>query len=892
MSKDRNNKDGKNNQEDPRLEDESRIRADSRELLLAYLEQQETLKAKTKGDPQQEFPELVHELDTVLDRISRDLLTEGDSENEAPWTLSDFKILSKIGSGGMATVYEAEQLSLKRKVALKVLPPHLRYSKSAIKKFQREAEAGGRQSHPGIVSIYAVGKEDDIYYIAQELIEGGYTLADRMKALKTDRPPSQGYFRDVAEMVLQTAEALFHAHQSGVIHRDVKPSNILITPDNRVKVTDFGLARVEDALALSRTGEFAGTPYYMSPEQLSEKKVEIDHGTDIFSLGVTLYEMLTLKRPFEGETSHVIMKKILLQDPEDPCKVNPRVPRDLAVICLKALEKKRSTRYATMKAFAEDLKRFLTGDVIHAKPAGSLDKLAKRIKRNPALSAALGVAALGVLYTMISIPITMNRLGDERNKAVKAGNEAQRQARLANSRYQEIVRLKDAMVLAQLLDSAETLWPAVPQKIPDMESWLASADELLGRLDEHRATLAALETSLSAAPVDPRSGEIEEEVRTWHRMVLVELIRNLEAFGHEESGKRKEIRDRLQFAKTIYDRSIGNERLNWDRTLAAIVDREKYPIYNGLKLEPQLGLVPLGADPDSGLFEFGHPQTGEVPKRDAEGRLHPDVNTGLVFVLIPGGSYTIGSIKPSEEHKLGEPNVDPYSLPWEQPAHQVTLKPFFLSKYEMTQAQWLHFTHDNPSQYKFNVDGKALLDHPVEYVDWTDCVTTLAKMQMRLPFEAEWEYAARGGTATIWWSGNEQESLAGGANLADRHYYKDTAEENLYYDMWLDDGYTKTAPAFLYRPNGFGLHNVLGNVTEWCFDPHLRTYENIPADGIPAEPANDNDTRVVRGGDWRMKAQHARCACRDGFMIGDLGGYLGVRPARSIQSGLHLKADH
>ena len=237
----------------------------------------------------------------------------GDAEKEAEMKgklIGDFRILRWIGSGGMGTVYEAQQISLNRTVALKVLPPHLSFQDVSILKFRREAEAAGRQSHPGIVAVHAVGEQDGIHYIAQELVEEGATLNDRLDRIRREGLPSSGYFRDTALFVAAVADALEHAHQSGVIHRDIKPSNLLITRDGNPKVTDFGLAKVEDALALSRTGEFAGTPYYMSPEQVQSRPTGIDKRTDIYSLGVTLYEMLTLKLPFEGKTSHEVLKQI------------------------------------------------------------------------------------------------------------------------------------------------------------------------------------------------------------------------------------------------------------------------------------------------------------------------------------------------------------------------------------------------------------------------------------------------------------------------------------------------------------------------------------------------------------------------------------------------------
>lgn len=316
--------------------------------------------------------------------------------------LGDFRIVQEIGRGGQGVVYEAEQISLRRRVALKVLPSHLSLCDDAVGKFRREAEAGGRQKHPGIVAVHAMGEFDGIHYIAHELVEGGRSLADRLDELRIAGDLPVGYFREAAGLAADVADALHHAHQSGVIHRDVKPSNILLDGDSRPKVTDFGLARVEDALALSRTGDFSGTPYYMSPEQAGRNRKGIDLRTDVYSLGVTLYEMLTLAVPFDAQTTPDVLRKILFDEPRDPRRENSRVPRDLAVICLKALEKKREHRYQDMAEFGDDLRRFLAGETILARPAGALTRFGKRVRRNPALSGALGLAAAAVVALLVT----------------------------------------------------------------------------------------------------------------------------------------------------------------------------------------------------------------------------------------------------------------------------------------------------------------------------------------------------------------------------------------------------------------------------------------------------------------------------------------------------------
>lgn len=820
----------------------------------------------------------------------------GDAEKEAEMKgklIGDFRILRWIGSGGMGTVYEAQQISLNRTVALKVLPPHLSFQDVSILKFRREAEAAGRQSHPGIVAVHAVGEQDGIHYIAQELVEEGATLNDRLDRIRREGLPSSGYFRDTALFVAAVADALEHAHQSGVIHRDIKPSNLLITRDGNPKVTDFGLAKVEDALALSRTGEFAGTPYYMSPEQVQSRPTGIDKRTDIYSLGVTLYEMLTLKLPFEGKTSHEVLKQISLVDPVDPHKANSLVPRDLSVICLKAMEKTRARRYQTMREFADDLGRFVNGDVILAKPAGLNTRLWKRAKRNPLLSTSFLVALLSIVcfvgYELVwSIPQLKHEkkiAQDERDRALAAENKAENQAKIIQENYDRIMRLSDVKILSNLIEEADRLWPAIPEQIARFEDWIRRAEDVLGRLDEHQGTLTSLQAKAPTFyDVDgeqiPNHWVFEDtEIQWWHD-TLSDLVSGLVELADTESGLLKKINDRLTFAATIEEKSIDDHTKAWEAAIASIGNREECPHYGGLEIKRQLGFVPIGRDPRSGLWEFAHLQTGTLAARGDDRNLALTEEMGLVFVLIPGGSFDMGAVLPSVLKPLGSPNADPGSLIQESPIRTVFLKPFLLSKYEMTQGQWLRFTGENRSSYKPGW-GELTLLHPVEQLSWSDCERVLFRLNLRLPTESEWEYAARAKTTSIWWTGNDRESLQGAANLADLYAKTHGGPPNWPYAEWLDDGHNVHAPIGTYRPNAFGLHEVHGNVWEWCRDKY-GNYAAAPTDGSSSE-FEIYKLRVLRGGSWDRDETSCRSALRREDVPDYRSSDRGVRPASSLR---------
>jgi len=331
--------------------------------------------------------------------------TSGD-ELSIETALDGFRLIKLLGHGGMGEVWEAEELAIGRRVALKLLHPHIEFSSKGIERFEREAQAGGKLSHPGIVQVLSVGESDGRHYMAQELVSGSITLADSLAGYREEDELPGDYYQRIAVLFVRIGRALAHVHEQGVVHRDIKPSNILITPDDQPKVADFGLAMMEDSLSLSRTGEFMGTPFYMSPEQAATRRMGIDHRTDIFSLGATLYEALTLERPFTGDTSQQVFQQILLMDPPAPKDLRSRVPQDLATICLKAMEKVPGKRYSTMTIFAEDLERYLSDRPIMAKPPTAIQRAVKWSRRNPTKSVA-GVTGF-IALALVSFLLVQN----------------------------------------------------------------------------------------------------------------------------------------------------------------------------------------------------------------------------------------------------------------------------------------------------------------------------------------------------------------------------------------------------------------------------------------------------------------------------------------------------
>ncbi len=325
----------------------------------------------------------------------------GDAQ--APERLGPIEILGELGRGGMGVVFRGYEPELDRDVAVKCLLGHLSLDEAQVERFRREAQAVARLHHPSIVPIHFVGQDRGHHFFAMEFLPGP-DLGSELERMKLGQAPQRlpahrttASNGRIAELVADVADALQYAHDQGIVHRDIKPSNLIFGADGRITVVDFGLAQVESLGSLTRTDVIQGSPHYMSPEQAriaSQKKV--DHRTDVYSLGVVLYELLTLKRPFEGETFQEIFESIASREPPLARRLNPDVPRDLETICSVAMAKEPSERYATAGAFAADLRRFVEHRAILAKPPAALRRAWRAVLRHRKLvtTGLVGVGAL------------------------------------------------------------------------------------------------------------------------------------------------------------------------------------------------------------------------------------------------------------------------------------------------------------------------------------------------------------------------------------------------------------------------------------------------------------------------------------------------------------------
>jgi serine/threonine-protein kinase len=357
---------------------------------------------------------------------------EGDGEFALGATrvryFGDYELRRVLGRGGMGIVYGAQQMSLNRPVALKMIRAGLWADSEEVRRFQNEAEAVANLDHPGIVPVFEVGQHKGRHYFSMKRVEG--PSLDKVLNDYVSKP------KEAARLMAEVARAVHHAHQRGILHRDLKPSNILLDGSGAPHVTDFGLARrIEGDSSLSVSGAILGTPQFMSPEQASGTRRGVTTATDVYGLGAVLYALLSGRPPFRGETVIETLEQVRKQSPEPLSKFNLKVPRDLEVIALKCLDKDPARRYGSAHELAQDLDRFVGGEPILARRTGLWERAGMWARRKPAVAglvAASMIAAVASAGLAVAVPLYV-RTKNAEQVAVEQRTSAQRAAERAEN---------------------------------------------------------------------------------------------------------------------------------------------------------------------------------------------------------------------------------------------------------------------------------------------------------------------------------------------------------------------------------------------------------------------------------------------------------------------------
>ncbi len=649
-----------------------------------------------------------------------------------PRPFGRYVLLEKVGEGGMGTVYLAEDRQLNRRVALKM--PHFQEGEDTtnIDRFYREARVAAGIEHPNLCPVYDVGQIDGIHYLTMPYIDG--TPLSRMVRGGHPWPP-----RQAAQLVRQLAQAIHYLHQRGVMHRDLKPGNIMIRLEGDPVLMDFGLARAfnSDSQRITATASSVGTPAYMSPEQILNDRAALGPGTDIYALGVILYELLSGQLPFTGPPA-LVYGQILHADPQRPSTLQPGIPPALDGICMRALAKKVEQRFRSMEDFAFALDTYLQQTATESGP-------------------------MPTLRTHLTGSDT-NKLGDSDDEPALV--------RVVCSGCGQKLRLPEAPRGRRLkcprCGTVVLTNPSGGQRVP---------------------TPMPTPHPLNSATVPEQTVTTPPRPRAWVPLVIALLaVLGTTAF-------------------------VGWHMFKPDNTRGGS---------NG--------------DPGNGgsTVLLGEEVTNSL---------------GMKFRRIPAGSFVMGS--PDGEERREDDEFQ----------HPVTIsRPFFMGVHEVTQSQFRQVMGTNPSYHQ--EDGRVTDDQPVEYVTYDEAVEFCARLgtlaaekrtrhRYRLPTEAEWEYACRAGTTTPFHFGEDLSSFV--ANF-DGNYQYGNAQRGPYT--------ARPTPVGSYdRPNAWGLHDMHGNVWEWCSDWYDRDYYRHSPQTDPQGP-RDGTMRVVRGGSWLNVASDLRSATR------------------------------
>lgn len=822
-----------------------------------------------------------------------------------------YTITREIGHGGQGIVYDAEDRRLTRRVALKVLSGVGALSPEARERFLREARVASRLDHPGICTVFETGIEGPVPFIAMRYVEGE-TLDRRISALRRSRAASNGSSPDSAShptaggtsgasrraevlasvrLIEKVARALHAAHEAGVIHRDVKPRNIMVSADGDPVLLDFGMARDLDPEqpSLTQGGDIFGTPAYMSPEQLSAGTERLDERTDVWSLGVTLYELVTGRRPFEAPTAVALQNAIRTQTPVDPQRLDSAVSSDLKVVIETAIAKERSQRYQSAEALADDLLALAERRPIAARPVSAVTKVQRWMRREPVLATTV---ALGVVAAVaVGLLVYFRGRASVRSEALRLLADADRLAK-----DYEAARAS----FGPLLERIERLNDGMPWDAPTDDDRKRSL--IQAREDREKTVRRAEELSVRTELAYAAARAVKDlpEIEDAHLRFLCALYKAAEADGNDSAGIRLRAQLEGTQAAAVLD-PFGTITLATDPPKAAVTAYRYVKGSGGCLVEDREHGVVLGATPlasarirtGSYVLVISAPGRRDTRypvliERDQEYRTRGDVAIRLFdeeaiggsgWVYVPGGWTLTGGDSHAES---GERRIRRW------------IDGIFLMRYEVTNAEYTEFLRDpeiaaeierswqggagnlmlvprrsakepvwsRTAEGSWSCSGlcgkpeSESADIPVAWVSWIDAMRFASwrsvrdRRTYRLPTEWEWERAARGADARFfpWGDSFDWSYMCGFRSCPDPS--------------------VQPIGRFAEDESPFLVRDIAGSRREWC------------SNQCELETDTMNGSRQARGGSCGGgSVSDFRCAQRYGGAPTDNNPFLGIRLA-------------